>query len=213
MILNTIVAEAMDGISDQMEKFSKADFNKSLQALLRQEIIAHQRVIFNGDGYTAQWIKEAKKRGLPNLSDTPQAIKPLLDKKNQALFERYGVLTKAELESRYEVFKEDYERRLDIEGKIALEIAKSLIRPVVIKEYMAINSTEDFHAIHVVKKEYGEALTDLNAAILEMEQALAANENLIKAMKALREAVDALEAITDDNVWPLPKYREMLFIS
>ena len=77
---------------------------------------------------------------------------------------------------------------------------------------MAINSTEDFHAIHVVKKEYGEALTNLNAAILEMETALAANENLIKAMKALREAVDALETITDDNVWPLPKYREMLFI-
>ena len=212
MILNTIVAEALDSISDQMEKFPKADFNKSLQALLRQEIIAHQRVIFNGDGYTADWIKEAKKRGLPNLSDTPHAIKPLLDKSNQALFERYGVLTKAELESRYEVFKEDYERRLEIECKNALEIAKSMIRPVVVKEYMAINSTEDFHAIHVVKKEYGEALTNLNAAILEMETALAANENLIKAMKALREAVDALETITDDNVWPLPKYREMLFI-
>ena len=212
MILNTIVAEAMDGISDQMEKFSKTDFNKSLQALLRQEIIAHQRVIFNGDGYTAEWIKEAKKRGLPNLSDTPQAIKPLLDKKNQALFARYGVLTQAELVSRYEVFKEDYERRLEIEGKNALEIAKSMIRPVVVKEYMAISSAEDFHAINVVKKEYGEALTRLNAAIRSLQEALEANKGVIDAMRELRQSVDALETITDDNVWPLPKYREMLFI-
>ena len=129
MILNTIVAEAMDAISDQMEKFSAKTFNADLQALLKKEISAHQRVIFNGDGYKPEWIKEATKRGLPNLPSTPEAIKPLLDKENQKLFEKYGVLTKAELESRYEVFREDYERRLEIEARIALEIAKNMIRP------------------------------------------------------------------------------------
>jgi glutamine synthetase len=212
MILNTIVAEAMDAISDQMEKFSAKTFNADLQALLKKEISAHQRVIFNGDGYKPEWIKEATKRGLPNLPSTPEAIKPLLDKENQKLFEKYGVLTKAELESRYEVFREDYERRLEIEARIALEIAKNMIRPVVIKEYLTMQDAKGCAAIDSVKKEMGDELDELTVAIDSLQQALAEGHGIIPAMLFLRHKVDALEAITDDNVWPLPKYREMLFI-
>ncbi|MBQ2335126.1 MAG: hypothetical protein II381_02380, partial [Victivallales bacterium] len=212
MILNTIVAEAMDAISDQMEKFSAKTFNTDLQALLKKEISAHQRVIFNGDGYKPEWVKEATKRGLPNLATTPEAIKPLLDKENQKLFEKYGVLTKAELESRYEVFREDYERRLEIEARIALEIAKNMIRPVVIKEYLTMQDAKGCAAIDSVKKEMGDELDELTVAIDSLQQALAEGHGVIQAMMFLRHKVDALEAITDDNVWPLPKYREMLFI-
>ncbi|MBR6324905.1 MAG: hypothetical protein IKR62_07920, partial [Victivallales bacterium] len=212
MILNTIVAEAMDAISDQMEKFSAKTFNADLQALLKKEISAHQRVIFNGDGYKAEWVKEATKRGLPNLPSTPEAIKPLLAKENQKLFEKYGVLTKAELESRYEVFREDYERRLEIEARIALEIAKSMIRPVVIKEYLKLQDAKGCGAIDSVKKEMGAALDEMSACIDALQKAIASGKGIIPAMTALRQKTDALEAITDDSVWPLPKYREMLFI-
>ncbi|MBP5641224.1 MAG: glutamine synthetase III [Victivallales bacterium] len=212
MILNTIVAEAMDSISDQIEKFPEAEFNKRLQELLKKEITAHQRVIFNGDGYTKDWIEEATKRGLPNLSSTPQAIKPLLVKKNQALFEHYGVLTKAELESRYEVFREDYERRLDIEGKIALEIARNMIRPVAIKEYLAMQTSHCCEAVDDVSKEMAKDLNAMSKAIDSLQSALAGYGDTLKAMETLRQSVDALETIVDDNVWPLPKYREMLFV-
>ena len=212
MILNTIVAEAMDAISDQMEKFSAKTFNADLQALLKKEISAHQRVIFNGDGYKAEWVKEATKRGLPNLPSTPEAIKPLLDKDNQKLFEKYGVLTKAELESRYEVFREDYERRLEIEARIALEIAKSMIRPVVIKEYLKLQDAKGCAAVASVKAEMGAALDEMSASIDALQKAIASGKGIISAMTALRQKTDALEAITDDSVWPLPKYREMLFI-
>ena len=212
MILNTIVAEALDGISDQMEKFSEKTFNADLQALLKKEIAAHQRVIFNGDGYKAEWIKEATKRGLPNLATTPEAIKPLLVKENQKLFEKYGVLTKAELESRYEVFREDYDRRLEIEARIALEIAKSMIRPTVIKEYLSMQDAKGCATIDAVRKEMGDELNELTVAIESLEKALAEGKGIIQAMAFLRHKVDALEAIIDDSVWPLPKYREMLFI-
>ena len=122
------------------------------------------------------------------------------------------MLTKAELESRYEVFREDYERRLEIEARIALEIAKNMIRPVVIKEYLTMQDAKGCAAIDSVKKEMGDELDELTVAIDSLQQALAEGHGIIPAMLFLRHKVDALEAITDDNVWPLPKYREMLFI-
>jgi glutamine synthetase len=136
----------------------------------------------------------------------------LLAKENQKLFEKYGVLTKAELESRYEVFREDYERRLEIEARIALEIAKSMIRPVVIKEYLKLQDAKGCGAIDSVKKEMGVALDEMSACIDALQKAIASGKGIIPAMTALRQKTDALEAITDDSVWPLPKYREMLFI-
>ena len=212
MVLNTIVAEALDGISDTLEKLDAAGFNAGLQELLKKEISAHRRVIFNGDGYTKEWPKEAEKRGLPNLADTPAAIKPLRDKGNKALFEKYGVLSEAEMESRYMVFLEDYERRLDIEGRIALEIAKSMIRPVAMKEYLKLDAPKECPSIGEARKEMGEAIETMSRQIKALEKALGKEDGIIPAMTALRAAVDKLESIIDDDLWPLPKYREMLFI-
>ena len=212
MILNTIVAEAMDALCDEIEKFKAKSFNSDLQALLKKEITAHQKVIFNGDGYAEAWLKEAAKRGLPNLPSTPEAIKPLLAPVNQKLLEKYGVLTTAEMKSRYEVFREDYERRLEIEGKVALEIAKSMIRPVVVKEYLKLQSVGADNALKPLKKEYEAALEILNEAITSLEAAIETGNDIIVAMTTLRQIIDKLETITDDAVWPLPKYREMLFI-
>ena len=212
MVLNTIVAEAMDAISDKLEKLTPADFNAGLQALLKEEILAHKRVIFNGDGYTQEWLDEAAKRGLPNLPNTPAAIKPLLDPANQALFEKYGVFNKAEMVSRYEVFHEDYERRLAIEGSIALELARNVIRPVVAKEYAALAGTGDCTAVNAMSTELAEGLTALTSAMKTLENALDGEACVVKAMADLRKVVDGLERIVDDAAWPLPKYREMLFI-
>jgi len=210
-ILNTIVAEALDALSDKIEKFRAKDFNAELQALLKKEITAHQRVVFNGDGYKAEWLKEAAKRGLPNLPTTPDAIKPLLVADNQKLFERYKVLSKTELESRYEVFSEDYARRLEIEGKVALEMAKSIIRPVVAKELLALTG-KTCEALAPVRYELEKGLADMNAAITVLQQALLGKGNIRSAIDKLRLSADALESVVDDSVWPLPKYREMLFI-
>ncbi len=213
-IINTIVAEALDELSEKLEKFKKKTFNAELQALLKSEISAHQRVIFNGDGYTQAWIKEAtEKRGLPNLASTPEAIMPLLNEDNQKLFERYGVLNRAELISRYHVFKEDYERRLDIEGRVALEIAKSIIRPVVFKEYLAIsNGSKGCQAIETVRLELEKQMEAMNAYISTLQEALDSGEGIRHAIESLRKNVDAIEQLIDDSIWPLPKYREMLFI-
>ena len=212
MILNTIIAEALDGLSDKIEKFKAKSFNSELQELLKKEITTHQKVIFNGDGYADAWLNEAAKRGLPNLPNTPEAIKPLLVPCNQKLFEKYGIMTQTELKSRYEVFREDYERRLEIEGKVALEIAKSMIRPVAVKEYLQMQNIANDKALKPLKNEYGASIEVLNEAIAALEEALEKGKNIIVAMTTLRQIIDKLETITDDAVWPMPKYREMLFI-
>ncbi|MGN0867381.1 MAG: glutamine synthetase III [Oligosphaeraceae bacterium] len=212
MVLNTIVAEAMDLLSDQLEKLPAAKFNAGLQEILKKEISAHRRVIFNGDGYTKEWLKEAARRGLPNLPSTQEAILPLKDKKNQALLEKYDVLSKVELDSRYEVFREEYERRLDIEGKIALEIAKSIIRPVAVKELLALGDAKVCASVDALRKEMAKDVDALSKDIAALEKALDKAQGIIPAMDALRKDVDALETIVDDKVWPMPKYREMLFI-
>ncbi len=212
MILNTIVAEALDELSDQIQKFKAKTFHSELQALLKREISAHQRVIFNGDGYNQDWIAEATKRGLPNLPSTPEAIKPLLDKNNQKLFERYGVLNKTELESRYEVFREDYERSLEIEGRVALDMAKSVIRPVVLKEYLTLKAAASNALITPVCIELEEQIDQMNASISSLQQALDTGKEIREAIGWLRRSIDILEGLIDDSVWPLPKYREMLFI-
>lgn len=223
MVLNTIVAESMDAISDKIEAMP-GDFNANLQKLLQRLIRKHRRVLFSGDGYSADWPKEAARRGLPNLADTPAAIEPLCVPANQAIFEKYGVLTRMELASRHEIALEDYERRIRIEGGIALEIARSMIRPVVADEFSKLAT-----AISLAKKDglkvgvtglkalslkLGAGLDDLHVKCERLGKALAKGDTAgqIAAMGDLRRTVDALEYLVDDGRWPLPKYREMLFI-
>jgi len=223
VVLNTIVAESLDYLADAIEKFAAKDFNGQLQVLLQKNIAEHKRVIFNGNNYSAEWAKEAAKRGLPNLRNTPEGLKPLLKKENIDLFAKYGVFTKVELHSRYEVYLEEYQRKIRIEGEVALEIAKSLIMPVAIAAYEQALSALDKSV--AAKLEYGTSalkrqaevigknLDLLSLGIVALEKALPDKyEKTIEAIVALRKVVDTLEGIIDDKAWPLPKYREMLFV-
>ena len=225
VVLNTIVAESLDYLSDRLEKLSKAKFNAGLQALLKEVISENRRIIFNGDGYTVAWQKEAAKRGLPNLRTTLEAIQPLKDKKNQTLFAKYGVFVGKELDSRYEVFKEEYERKILIEGKIALKIARESIEPVVSEQYLrllkTVAATKELRgqaqaaaALGKNATRLGENYAKLDGCIDTLAQAVDDNSmpGILEAMTQLRQVVDTLECLVDDAKWPLPKYREMLFI-
>ena len=223
MVLNTIVAESLDAICDKLEAMD-GDFNVNLQNLLQRLIRKHKRVLFSGDGYSGAWKDEAAKRSLPDLPDTPAAIAPLGDAANQKLFLDYGVLTPDEMNARREIALEDYARRIGIEGAVALEIARSMVRPVVADEFSKLAT-----AISLAKKDglkvgqkglnalslkLGAGLDDLHVKCEKLDKALAHRQTaeVIASMRSLRKTVDALEHLVDDERWPLPKYREMLFV-
>ena len=223
MVLNTIVAESIDAICDRLDGM-KGDFNANLQKLLQYEVKAHKRVIFSGDGYSAAWPKEAAKRGLPNLRDTMAALAPLKDPRNVALFEKYGVLSRTEMLSRWEIGMEDYHRRIRIEASIALEIARSMVRPVVADEFSRLatalgQAKSDglkfgIRGLTALSSKLGAGLDDLHVKCDRLEKALARkrHEAQIVAMNDLRRTVDRLESLVDDSRWPLPKYREIFFV-
>ena len=223
MVLNTIVAESIDAICDRLDGM-KGDFNANLQKLLQYEVKAHKRVIFSGDGYSAAWPKEAAKRGLPNLRDTMAALAPLKDPRNVALFEKYGVLSRTEMLSRWEIGMEDYHRRIRIEASISLEIARSMIRPVVADEFSRLatalgQAKSDglkfgIRGLTALSSKLGAGLDDLHVKCDRLEKALSRSrhEAQIAAMNDLRRTVDRLESLVDDSRWPLPKYREILFV-
>ena len=224
MFLNVMVADAFDRFAEQFEAAGPERFQETLQALLRRVFRKHERVIFNGDGYSADWAAEAARRGLPNLRSTPEAIAPLLDPANQALVAKYGVLSKVEMDSRYEVALEEYERKVGIEGGIALEIARSMVLPVATDAYSAAAGTlgkavadgleEGVKGLRAQAATLGRGLDDLVARCAALEKALAVGSaaKTLAAMAKVRETVDALEHVVDDASWPLPKYREMLFL-
>ena len=223
MVLNTIVAESIDAICDKLDA-AGGDFNTELQKLLQRLIKKHKRILFSGDGYGADWPKEAEKRGLPNLVDTKEAVEPYNDPVNRSLFSRYGVLSEGEMASRYEIASEAYERRILIEGRVALDIARAMIRPVVADEFTRLAT-----AIGQAKKDglkvgvaglkalslkLGAGLDDLHIKCERLEKALSKEKprEVISEMEEVRRTVDRLERLVDDTKWPLPKYREMLFI-
>ena len=222
-VLNTIVAESLDAICDKLEAIG-GDFNAELQKLLQRLIRKHNRILFSGDGYGDAWPKEAARRGLPNLRDTPAAIAPLEDPANRALFTKYGVFSENEMSSRHEVAAENYARRVLIEGKVALEIARAMIRPVVADEFSRLaaaigQARKDglkvgLKGLTALSLKLGAGLDDLHVKCEKIEKAIqkGAPAAILAAMDDLRRTVDRLELLVDDRKWPLPKYREMLFI-
>ncbi|MBR2719900.1 MAG: glutamine synthetase III, partial [Lentisphaeria bacterium] len=223
MMINTIVAESFDFISDQLENVPADKFNEGLQKILQQIIQKHKRIIFNGDNYSKEWVVEAEKRGLPNLRSTIEAISPLLVPENQDLLIKYGVLSKSELDSRHEILLEEYLRKLRIEAGIALEIARSMIQPAAVDEFNRVCSTllqaqsakltYGIESLQSNAARLGLSLDELNAAADELKIAICGEPaEILSAIERLRRAVDALEYLVDDARWPLPKYREMLFI-
>ena len=222
-VLNTIVAESIDAICDKLDAMS-GDFNENLQKLLTRLVKAHRRIVFSGDGYSADWPAEAAARGLPNLKDTPAALEPLRDPANIALFARYGVFSETEMLSRLEIGRDDYVRRIRIEACVALEIARSMVRPVVADEFSRLataigQAKKDglkvgVRGLTALSLKLGAGLDDLHVKCDRLEKAIGKSNPAaqIAAMDDLRKTVDKLEVLVDDARWPLPKYREMLFV-
>ena len=233
-VLNTIVAESVDRIAGELEAAKVAGkakpgehtaaFHNALQKILQSSLKEHKRVVFNGNGYEAEWPEEAAKRGLPNAPDTPSALAALTKKENAALFEKYGVMTKRELTSRYEIFLEEYSKKIRIEGACARDIASEMVFPAVKAEYI-----ETMKAFNIADKvgvssgttalresvvELGSGLDALRAGIIELESALGGSDDaaILASMRSMRTTVDALEKRVSATRWPLPKYRDMLFL-
>ena len=233
VVLNTIVAEAFCEACDELEKAE--DFSLAVHNLIKKYATEHQRIIFNGDGYSKEWIKEAKRRGLPNLTSMVDAVPAYLDTKSVAVFEKFGVFTKAELESRVEVEYETYAKTINIEGRAMIDIAGKQIIPAVIKYTTMLGNS-----LSVVKNACEDAdvsvqtellietsalLSDTRVALAKLqdvmeqaqvmkrgkEQALFFHEEVVPAMEALRAPVDALEMIVDKECWPMPSYGDLLF--
>lgn len=224
-VLNTIVAEALDEICTQLEEDAKAkkNFNESVQKLLQAIIKKHKRVIFNGDNYTDEWVAEAKKRGLPNFTETPEALEALNTSETIKLFEKYGVLTKQELKARYDTFKDTYRSILNYEAELSVNMAKTLFVPAGIS--YADGLAESIKSIESVNKGKAkesrkilEEVADLTestiAAVAKLETAIkgGSTKKIKQGMEEVRGLVDTLEGIVPKNIWPLPSYAEMLFL-
>ena len=220
-VLNTIVAEAMDDLSDKLEATGTGDLPAAVTAVVKDAYDANKQVIFDGDNYDEAWHEEAEKRGLKNLKTTPDALPEVLAETTVEMMGKYKVLSERELESRYEVWVEQYIIRANIEAETADSIARTMILPAALR-YLALG---DDAGISAVTEETTPLADELIAAIKELDEAnqypdgleglelaIYARDKQIAAMARVREAADKLEKIVPDDLWPLPKYAEMLFI-
>ena len=224
IVLNTIIAEALDEICSELEKNvkNKKDFNKELQGILSKIVKKHKRVIFNGDNYTSRWHKEAAERGLPNLKNTPEALARVKDKKNVEMFGKYNVLSSKELFSRHDIYAEQYEKAIKIEGDVALTMARTMVVPAAFRyQGELVSSVKGASSLGFRNTRAKTLLKDLCAlteelleSIDKLEKALSkgTSKAVIKEMGSLRDSVDGLEEIVPDDLWPMPSYAEMLFL-
>jgi glutamine synthetase len=209
VVLNTIVAEAFDYICTEVEKAVAGgkEFTAALQTVLASVIKEHKRILFNGDGYTDEWIEEATTvRGLPNLVNTADALPMLQTQKAKDLFAKYGVLSNEELESRFNIYEETYETLIAIEAATAVDIAKIMLVPAAV---MAINEYASVPAVAGFTAEMSSLLEATVAGIATLEAAEGPAAQIV-AMGELRASVDALEALVPAELWPLPSYAELL---
>ena len=232
-ILNTAVAKELKGYADELEKAD--DFTSAAIALIKRTIRDHRRVIFNGNGYTAEWEAEAAKRGLPNKKNTPAALPALIDPKNIQLMEDFGVLTKVEMESRYEVELEHYSKIINIEALTMLEMARKQLLPAInsymsevantaasklaVSESLSVRSeTKTLSHLAADADAMSDAIDELQAAVDaakalsdESAKAVAFHDDVLLKMDALRAAADDAETICGEDYWPLPSYSKMLY--
>ena len=233
VITNTIVADVLCEMADELEQAE--DFDKAVRKLLRRTIREHKRVIFNGNGYSNEWIEEAARRGLPNIASTVEAIPALITEKAINLFERHKVLSKTELCSRFEILLEDYINTITIEAKTMLLMAKRQILPVGIKfsaqvaeSISKIKNIGDFDVSAQVEllEEVTKTLASFKRNLNNLEEAAHKASNMeadsykkacyyrdvvCAEMKKLREDADHLETIIDEEIWPMPTYSDLLF--
>ncbi len=224
-VLNTIVAESIDELTDKLKtalKASGATLKKAVTKVVKDVWSANKQVVFDGDGYSEEWHKEAEKRGLANLRTTPDALPWLMDKQTVAAFKKYKVLSKRELESRLEVFTEQYAVKINIEAETAAQIARTMLLPAAVRylnELKATGLDELVEEVEPLVKEFQFAIVKLEDANLSdnqpdgaMKWATYMRDTVIPAMDDVRDVADRLEKLVADDLWPLPKYSEMLFI-
>ena len=232
-ILNTAVAKELKGYADELE--GAEDFTSAAIALVKRTIRDHRRVIFNGNGYSAEWEEEAARRGLPNKKNAPAALPALIDPKNIALMEEFGVLTKVEMYSRYEVELEHYSKIINIEALTMLEMARKQLLPAVnaymsevantaasklaVSESISVRSeTKTLGRLSADADAMSDAIDTLQDAVdaakalpSESEKAVAFHDNVLPAMDTLRAAADDAETLCGEDYWPLPSYSKMLY--
>ena len=232
-ILNTAVAKELKGYADELE--GAEDFTSAAIALVKRTIRDHRRVIFNGNGYTAEWEEEAARRGLPNKKNTPAALPALIDPKNIQLMEDFGVLTKVEMHSRYEVEMEHYSKIINIEALTMLEMARKQLLPAInaymsevantaasklaVSEAISVRSeTKTLTRLSTDADAMSDAIDALQAAVDTAEamtdesaKAVSFHDDVLPRMDALRAAADDAETVCGEDYWPLPSYSKMLY--
>jgi glutamine synthetase len=222
-VLNTIVADSVDTLAEKLEAALKggATVEKAILKIVSDSYKAHRRIVFNGDNYSDAWHKEAQRRGLANLRSTPDALPWLVEKETVGLFKRFKVLSKRELEARFEVFTEQYSTKLNIEAETAASIARTLLLPAAVRHLADLRAA----AVESLIAESEDLVVKFVEAIMALEKANAPHpdvdglrhalymrDEVVPAMDGVREIADRLERIVADDLWPLPKYAEMLFI-
>lgn len=231
IVLNTIVAEAFADACDILENAD--DFEMAVHDLIKKQATEHQRIVFNGNGYSDEWVAEAERRGLPNIKSMVEAIPVLTSEKAIAMFGRFGVFTKAELESRVEIKYENYAKAINIEAKTMIDVASKQIIPAVVSYTKSLADTVIAVTAAGAKatvqsallKDVSDLLEETKAALAKLveldaeaamkeegaEQAVFFHEVIMPAMESLRAPVDKLEMIVDKDVWPMPSYGDLIF--
>ena len=234
-VLNTITAESIDELVDELEAELREgrDLEEAMCALLSREIPRIQHIVFDGDGYSRDWEAEAERRGLLHIRNALDAIHRITDDKNVELFEKYGVLSRREIESREEIVVDQYFKTINIEGETTADIARTMVLPAATR-YLADlldtvgradNLGVEVRSLRRMIEEVGGLIDELHEVLDELvrqnaelggddvhSKAVHMRENIVPAMAAVRFVVDRLERILPDDLWPLPRYREMLFV-
>lgn len=233
IVINTIVAEALDEIATRLEKAGKANINKESAAIVRDAMKKHGRIIFNGNNYSEEWVVEAAKRGLPNIKTGIEALGHMATPEAEKLFEKYKVLSRKELHSRYEIYLEHYVKHVNIEAQAVVQMVRRQYLPAVIKATDSLAGTiGQLKAVGASVKVQKELLASLSGLLESATEKLAVLETAIEkahhvgdiakraevfrdkvvlSMNALRKDIDALEGLTPAELWPVPTYAEMLF--
>ncbi len=234
IVLNTIISEAFAAACDELE--NAEDFESAVHAYIKKTMTEHQRIIFNGDGYSEEWVKEAQRRGLPNSKTMLDAIPALTTEKSVKLFERFGVFNRTELESRAEIEYETYAKEINIEAKTMIDVATKSIIPAVIKYATELGNSintivaacpdADTSVQKEILLEVSDLLADTRKALAALQDAVNAGvamkddnqarakfyqSDVLTAMNALRAPVDRLEMLVDKEDWPMPSYGDLIF--
>jgi glutamine synthetase len=227
-VLNTIVAQAVDQLTEAVEARTAggASLEEAVLAVVRDAWAAHKKVVFGGDNYAEEWHQEAERRGLANLRQTPDALPWLVEPSTIEVFEHYDVLSERELHARYDVFVEQYATTINIEGETAATIARTMLLPAALQWSTALDTAGDGDGVGRLKAELSGLVDELVEAIFVLEAANAdhpedeegmigaryVQETVVPAMEDVRSVADRLEKVVPDDLWPLPKYSEILFI-